>query len=182
MKRVIWAILLAATGLLLASCTTPPVTIGLTDVEIDLQVAADSAGKIIFPKEPLKLKNPIPGTQVASVSVQGRAKLDSPATLSFDVYAASQDPGELGCTRVDLVLSAYYVCDPGTAGVEKVSQSTIEFNNDDGPVSFRLSGGVLADGINNGTLYLGAQISGGTAGNKLTLYDLTATVQLSVGR
>ena len=169
--------------LVLAACTTPPVTIGLSDVKIDLSVAVDSAGKVIFPESPLELKNPLPGTSVASVTVRGEARLEQAATLSFDVYATDTDPGELGCTKVGSILSeSFYVCDPDTEGVVMVSKNTIAFNNKTGPVSFTLSGEVLASGINKQTLYLGAVISGGSAGNTLYLENLTATVQLNVGK
>ncbi len=169
--------------LVLAACTTPPVTIGLSDVKIDLSVAVDSAGKVIFPESPLELKNPLPGTSVASVTVRGEARLEQAATLSFDVYATDTDPGELGCTKVGSILTeSFYVCDPGTKGVVMVSKNAIAFDNETGPVPFTLSGEVLASGINKQTLYLGAVISGGSAGNTLYLENLTATVQLNVGK
>ena len=171
--------------LVLAACTPPPITIGLSDVKIDLSVAVDSAGKVIFPESPLELKNPLPGTSVASVTVRGEARLEQAATLSFDVYATDTDPGEsgLGCPKVGTMLTGYfYVCDPDTEGVVMVSKNTIAFNNQTGPVSFTLSGEVLASGINKQTLYLGAVISGGSAGNTLYLENLTATVQLNVGK
>ncbi len=177
--------LLALVGLslLLAACTTPPVTVGLSDVDLDLSVALDTAGKVLFPQTPLAARDPIPGTSVASVTIQGDAYLKSPANVSFDVYAAATDPGTLGCQEVGSPLTGtFYACDASTAGIAKVSQKTIAFKGGTGPVSFTLRGPVLAEGINRQSLYLGAVIGGATAGNILHLKNLTATVQLNVGK
>jgi len=184
MKRLVaFATLMLAGLLFLAACTTPPVTIGLSDVAIDLSVAVDSAGKVIFPENPLEFKNPVPATSIASVTVRGKARLAQAASVSFDVYATDTNPDTLGCTRVGSVITGYfYVCDPATTGVAKVSQNTIAFDNEEGPVPFTLSGDMLASGINNQNLYLGAVISGGAAGNTLYLEEMSATVQLNVGK
>ena len=184
MKRLVaFAALMLAGLLFLAACTTPPVTIGLSDVAIDLSIAADSAGKVIFPENPLEFKNPVPATNVASVTIRGKAQLAQAASVSFDIYATDTDPGELGCTQVGSVITGYfYVCDPGTAGIAKVSQNTIAFDNEKGPVPFTLSGEMLASGINKQNLYLGAVIHGAAAGNTLYLEEMSATVQLNIGK
>ncbi len=174
---------LALLLLLLAACTTPPITIPLSDVTLDLQVAADSAGQVLFPENPLDVKNPVPATSIAAVTIKGEARLANGADVSFEVYATDTDPQTLGCQKVGTPLTGYfYACDPNTPGIAKVSQSTIAFNGSQGPVPFTLSGDTLAKGINKQSLYLGAVISGATAGNTLYLQNLTATVQLNVGQ
>ena len=181
--RARYLIPLLALAALFGACTTPPITIQLSDVTINLTVAPDSIGKVIFPENPLELKNPVPGTSIATVTVRGQARLQQKATVSFDVYATDTDPGELGCSKVGSVLTGFfYVCDPGTEGIAKVSPNAIAFNDETGPVPFTLSGEMLASGINKQTLYLGAVISGGSGGNTLYLEDMTATVQLNVGK
>ncbi len=181
-KKLPRMLLLLGLGLL-AACTTPPVTIGLSNVTLDLTVAMDSAGKVLFPESPVAFENPLPGVSVASVTIRGQARLAQSAQLSFDVYAADASPADLGCTKVGTIATGYfYACDPGTPGVDKVSQETLAFHNTAGPVPLTLSGEVLARGINRRSLYLGAVVSGGTAGNKLYLERLSATIQLNVGK
>ncbi len=175
--------LLALAAFLLAACTTPPITVGLSDVAVDLTVAADSAGKVLFPADPLAVKNPLPATRVASVTIQGEARLKNPAEVSFDVYATDTSPKDLDCAQVGSVLTGYfYACDAKTKGIAKVSRRRIDFGGRKGPVAFTLSGDLLASGINKQSLYLGTVIQGATAGNVLYLEHLTATVQLAVGQ
>ena len=171
--------------LVLAACTTPPIKISLSDVTIDLQIAMNSGGKVIFPKDPLEIQNPVPGTSIASVTVQGKAFLKEGADISFYVYATDTDPGTLeGCDdEINEIIQSYYFCKQGTKGIVKLSESPIAFDGSSGPVRFTLSGDVLASGINKKSLYLGALIEGlATVGNELYLKELTAIVQLNVGK
>jgi len=170
---------LALLLLLLAACTTPPITINLSDVALDFQGVGNTLGKVIFPKDPLTQSNPVPGTSIASLTIQGKARLKTAADITFEIYATDTDPSSLGCTPV----GNYYVCDAGTNGVEKVG--TIAFQNTAGPVNFQLSdkNQVLSKGVNNQSLYLGAGIGGTfSVNNVLYLEHLTATVQLNVGK
>ncbi len=169
--------------LVLAACTTPPIKISLSDVTIDLQIAMNSVGKVIFPKDPLEIQNPVPGTSIASVTVQGNAYLKEGADISFYVYATDTDPGALEGCYLDNIIRSYYVCEQDTKGIVELSESPIAFDGRGGPVRFTLSGDVLASGINKKSLYLGALIEGSaTVGNELYLKELTAIVQLNVGK
>ena len=179
MKRLQWAFLLILGLGLFAACTTPPITVSLADVSFDL-AAVNTLGVVVFPRQPVEVESPPPATQVASVTVQGFAKLDQPATVEFKVFAADVDPGALGCT-LEPFTNNFYLCWEDTAGIEQVG--SIDFNNTAGPVPFRLAGGTLARGINKNSLYLGLGIGReGTLPNTLTLYDMTATLRLSLGR
>ncbi len=165
--------------LVLAACTTPPITIGLSDVTLDFQAVGNTLGKVIFPKNPLAQSNPVPGTSIASLTIQGKARLKTAADLTFEIYATDADPGSLGCTPV----GDYYLCDADTRGVERVG--TIAFQGTAGPVNFQLSdrNQVLSKGINQQSLYLGAEVEGTlSVANVLYLEHLTATVQLNVGK
>ncbi len=162
-----FATLMLAGLLFQDACSTPPITIGLSDVAIGLAIAVNSAGKVIFPASPLDFQNPVPGTRVASVTVRGEARLKKRANVSFNVYATGTDPGELGCNPFPS--GEFYLCDPDTNGIEKVSQEAIPFEGNAGPVPFELCGTMLAEGIHAKSLHLGASIEGGTAGNVLIL-------------
>ena len=181
MKRLVaFAALMLAGLLFLAACTTPPITIPLSDVSIDLSIAADSAGKVIFPENPLEFKNSVPATSVASVTIRGKAQLAQAASVSFDIYATDTDPGELGCAHP--LLGKFYLCNPDDlkGRIQKVGD--IAFEGNAGPVPFELRGTMLAKGINAESLYLGASIEGGTAGNVLYLEKMLAIVQLNIGK
>ncbi len=178
--RFAFAKVMLAGLLFLAACTTPPITIGLADLTIDLSIAVNSAEKVIFPANPIKFENPVPETSVASVTVRGEAWLKKEANVSFNVYATDTDPGKLGCDPFPS--REFYLCDPDTNGIEQVSQDAIAFESNAGPVSFELRGTMLANGLNAKSLYLGASIEGGTAGNVLYLKKMRATVQLNIGK
>ncbi len=171
--------------LVLAACTTPPITIGLSDITLDFQAVGNTLGQVVFPGNPLAQQRSVEGVSVASIRIQGQARLENKASLKFYIYAADQDPAELNCTELPAL--GYYLCPASTEGIVRVG--TIDFTTaggpTKGPVAFELSDEeqILSNGINKQSLYLGAQVDGTfSVNNVLYLENLVATVQLNIGK
>ena len=182
MKGIAKTLLAAGLALLglaaLNACTTPPITIPLDDVTVDLQAAVNTGGRVVFPKEAQEFTPPAPGTSIASVVIRGKASLKSAADIGFTVYVTDQKPSDIGCTLV----GELYACDAGNEQIEKASNE-VKFDNETGPKDIEIQGERLINGINQGWFYLGALITGtGTVGNELYLTNLTATVQVNIGK
>lgn len=150
---------------LLAACSAP-VTVRLPDQTFP--ISASTLGKVIYPKDPLSFERP--PVRATKVVVRGEAELSSYFPLSLDVYARVSEPSE--CSEFFDV----YVCGADHEGTlvgridPKEASST----------SFTLGeqgGEALAQGINQGRLWLGVKV-GGTRSldTTLTLKNMTATV------
>jgi len=174
-------------GLLFSACTTPPISIPLSDVSIDLDVVFDTNGAVVFPADPVELEEPPPGTALASVVIAGVAELYPASDVTFEVYASDTDPSELGCAGSESLagISGYYICEnvcEDNEHCEKIGE--LKFASDKPTDSFTFQGEVLTRGINEQSLYLGLAIGGGSLqdGATLKFTKMRAVIRLALGQ
>lgn len=163
MKRALAGLLTLG---LLAACSVT-VIVNLPDQTLPL-TASNTVGKVIYPKDPLAFSPP--PVQALRIVVTGEAELSPYAPLSLDVYARASAP--LGCFGY----STIYVCDispedtyVGQIDLTKASRTSFTLGQQGGET--------LAQGVNQGRLWLGVKV-GGTGSPNATLYlkKMTATV------
>lgn len=165
-----WKAILGYLTLGLLSACSFTVTVPLPDQTLTL-TASNTAGKILYPKTPLGASAPI---QTARVILTGEAELSPFTLISLDVYARTSAPS--GCVDLSLYGVDAYACDVTQADAIvgridfKAAQTT----------SFTLGqtgGEILAQGINQGQLWLGVKVAGtGSVNATLHLKNMKATV------
>ena len=155
---------------LLAACSVT-VTVPLPDQTLTL-IASNTAGKVIYPKDPLAFSPP--PVQALRIVVTGEAELSPHVPLSLDVHARASAPS--GC----LEYFDIYVCDispedtyVGRIDLTKASRTSFTLGEQGGEI--------LAQGVNQGRLWLGVKVGGtGSPNATLTLKNMTATVTARV--
>ncbi|MGQ9735718.1 MAG: hypothetical protein ACUVUP_03910 [Thermaceae bacterium] len=164
MKRALASLLTLA----LAACSVT-VTVRLPEQTLDV-TSSNTAGKIIYPKNPLTFSRP--PVQAKRVEITGEANLSPHTPLSLVVYARTSAPAPLGC----LEFSNIYICDEGQKGTYVGEINFMEASH----TSFTLGkegGETLAQGVNQGQLWLGVKVEGtGSLNSTLTLKEMEATV------
>ncbi len=165
-----WKAILGCLTLGLLSACSFTVTVPLPDQTLTL-TASYTAGKILYPKTPLSASAPI---QTARVILTGEAELSPPTPISLDVYARASAPS--GCVDLSPWGVNAYACDvsPADANVGRIDFTGTQ------TTSFTLGqtgGEILAQGINQGQLWLGVKVAGtGSVNATLRLKNMKATV------
>ena len=165
--RVRFLLLLLGLLGLLAACSLPPVNVPIQDADVRL---VNTAGQVALVKV---AHDPLPAGHLVGVRVFGEASFDSAQSLSLTFFATTDVSN---CN----VNGDYAVCPE-----DQVTQvgDTLTFNNEAGPKKFALDRNtdVLAEGLNNGNLYVGARVDGGALGQAvLHLRNMYAEVRLAL--
>ncbi len=162
MKSLRWTFLLALLlAAALSACSQAPLKVPLDDFEFKVDAASYTAGQVIYPKNPAQFNKPV--FNVKTITLSGDVTVEytavqSPLKMTF--YARAENPGDAGCTDAGLA----WVCDAAnetpisseyTFASGETQQVTLGSPNPE----------VLADGINQGEIWIGAKVTAGAATN-----------------
>ncbi len=172
MKRIAITMLAAlAAALALSSCGKAPLNVPLSDFSINIDAVADTAGKVVYAKSPTEFQRSV--LNVKSITVSGKMTYTATTgsnTLTLTFYGSVDDPkNRSSCAD----LGGFYVCDPSG---EKAISSQGSFPKGE-PTAITLGSPnpeVLADGINNGQVWIGALVENSLSLN--TTFEFTDMV------
>ncbi|WP_287416789.1 hypothetical protein [Oceanithermus sp.] len=155
----------------LSSCGGTPISVPLSDFSININVVADTAGKVVYAESPTEFQESI--LNVKSITLSGKMTYTTTTgsdTLTLTFYGSADDPaGRNGCDR----FGSFYVCDPSG---EKAISSQGSFPKGV-PTDIALGSPnpeVLAEGINNGRIWIGALVENSLSLN--TTFEFTDMV------
>ncbi len=177
MKRFALPVLVGlAVALALSSCDKAPLNVPLSDFSINIDVLADTAGKVVYAVRPTEFQKSV--LNVKSITISGKMTYTATTgsdTLTLTFYGSADDPdGRSGCDR----FGSFYVCDPSG---EKAISSQGSFPKGV-PTDIALGSPnpeVLAEGINNGRIWIGALVENSLSLNTTFEFsDLVAHVSL----
>ena len=154
--------LLAAMTLVITGCQNLPVKVALQDVTINLGVITNSQGDVLYPANPSVFQRA--NLHVTSATIDGDASasgLTNDTTFTF--YGRATDPStDPNCTPITNLTNTYYAC-PSASETSISGAVTLPATGNAQPI--HLGGKVLADAANQGRLWLGATVEGGTSTN-----------------
>lgn len=168
MRRSAFVALALSASLILSACSYT-LTIPLPPQTLALPPFGGTGGQVFYPKEGMRF----PGVGVKAVSVEGRAVSNRPLSLAVDFYARLSDPAsDPNCTDLQpLVGVEAYACSVGEA--DSLVGVLAFDGGSEAPLS--LQGGILAQGVSQGKLWLGAAPKGEPpADTQITIQDLKA--------
>ncbi len=172
MKKTLQLILLSLIAtVVLSACGNTPIQVGLQDFTVDASAVANTAGKVVYKAEPVSFEKPV--INVKTVKLSGNV---TPSylgtTLQIQFYASASKP--VGCDEVAGLL----VCDKN--GQKPISGEYTLENGVKQPIELgNPNADVLAEGLNNGKIWLGVEIaSSGAANVKLQFSDMVASVTI----
>lgn len=149
--------LIVALAVALVACSQYPLNIPLKDFSITVDAAAPTAGKVLYPKDAATFQRSV--INIKSISLTGDLTFTSAAgsnQLTLTLYARTEDPSA-SCHAY----GSFYLCD--SSGEKAVSkQITLE----NGQAHIELGApnpDVLAAGINQGKIWIGALVESGVA-------------------
>ena len=155
----------------LSSCGGTPISVPLSDFSINIDVVADTAGKVVYAESPTEFQESI--LNVKSITLSGKMTYTTTTgsdTLTLTFYGSANDPANRSsCTKI----GSFYLCDPSG---EKAISSQGSFTKGV-PTEITLGSpnpDVLADGINNGRIWIGALVEGSLSLN--TTFEFTDMV------
>ncbi|WP_457636530.1 hypothetical protein [Oceanithermus sp.] len=157
----------------LSSCGNTPISVPLGDFSINIDATTNTLGYVVYPYNPTKFDKPV--INVKSITITGKVKATYTSltgdNLNMTFYARATSPEN----NPD--------CD-GTSGVVWICKSDNEkpvtgsytfTNGEEQSITFgSTNSDVLAEGINNGEIWIGAMVSSGAATN--VQFDFTNMV------
>ncbi|WP_287371073.1 hypothetical protein, partial [Oceanithermus sp.] len=151
--------LLLALAAALAACSQAPLTVPLDDFSIQVDAVGNTAGQVIYPKNAAQFSKPV--LNVKTIQLKGQVTVSytavqAPLTMTF--YARTSDPKNAGCTDAGLA----WICN--ASGETAISTG---YTFADGETKSIALGDpnpdVLANGLNQGFLWIGAEVTSGAA-------------------
>jgi len=173
-RRAAFLLALPALAVVIGACSNLPVRVGLQDVTIDLGAVTSTQGNVLYPSAPSAFQKP--SLHVSSASIDGDVAATGLASdTSFTFYGRASDPSQDGnCQLVGNLTRTYYAC---PASQESAISGPVTLPADGSSKALHLSGNVLAQGANQGKLWLGATVEGGAStGATLHFTHLVASV------
>ncbi|XOB99413.1 hypothetical protein ACMC9I_04825 [Deinococcota bacterium DY0809b] len=143
----------------LAACSKAPLTVPLEDFSISVDAVGNTVGQVVYPKNAAQFDRPVVG--VKTIRLSGRVTVSytavqAPLVMTF--YARTDDPGAAGCTDAGLA----WICD--AAGETPISSEYSFANGETQQVTLGdPNPEALADGINQGRIWIGAEVTSGAA-------------------
>lgn len=169
MRRLV--LLILGLGLFFTACSVS-VTVPLPDQKVRVAAVGDTLGRVIYPSKPLEF----PSVPVKGVEVSGTLEANHPLALTLDLYARLTDPAkDQDCLALSDFTTTYaYACPVGPDD-EKVGSATFTLSQS---TSLTLKGSHLTQGVQQGKLWLGVQVSSNLPAPQveLTFKNLKATV------
>lgn len=144
----------------LAACSKAPLTVPLEDFSISVDAVGNTVGQVFYPKNAAQFDRPV--VDIKTIRLSGRVTVSytavqAPLVMTF--FARTDDPaGADGCTDAGIV----WICD---AAKETPISSAYSFPNGEtqqvtlGDPNAK----ALADGINQGQIWIGAEVTSGEA-------------------
>ncbi len=175
MKR--WLPLLAL-ALLLAGCSF---TLSIPMGSVNLPLPSSSSGVpspvgYVIYTSAMTFETPSLGGVFRAVRIQGQARLEQPASLNVTLFARLQDPaGDSSCTQPPG--QSFYLCSKGN---QDAQLGQLSFSGNTGPVPLDLQGQVLLEGVRQGKIWFGLELSG-WPGQPNTLHLENLVAQVTVG-
>lgn len=153
---------LAALTLVITACQNLPVKVTLQDVTIDLGVITNTQGDVLYPADPSAFQKA--NLHVASATIDGDASASGLMNdTTFTFYGRATNPStDPNCTPVTNLTNTYYAC-PSAQETSISSAVTLPADGNTQPI--HLGGKVLAIAANQGRLWIGATVQGGTSTN-----------------
>ncbi len=176
MKTLLKTSLLAFTlAMALAACGGTTINIPLDSFSISIDATANTVGKVVYPKDAATFEKPV--VNVKTITLTGNVKSEYTAIqapLEMKFYARVTDPSAAGCQDGGLV----WICD--ASGETAISGSYTFQNGDTQPIELGATNPqVLADGINAGKIWIGAEVTSGAATNvKFSFSNMVAHVTI----
>lgn len=151
--------LLLALAAALAACSKAPLTVPLEDFSISVDAVGNTVGQVVYPKNAAQFDRPVVDVKTIRLSGQvtvSYTAVQAPLVMTF--YARTSDPGAAGCTDAGLA----WICD--AAGETPISSAYSFANGETQQVTLGdPNPEVLADGINQGRIWIGAEVTSGAA-------------------
>ncbi len=176
MKRPVRTLLFGLlAALAFTACGDTALNVPLADFSIQVDAVGYTAGQVVYPKDPTTFNETY--VNVKTITVSGNLKVTYDvvqAPLSMTFYARTENPGDAGCTDAGLA----WVC---SASNETAISGSYSFNNGD-EKAIDLGNEnpqILAEGLNNGSIWIGAEVTNGIGTNVLFEFsNLVAHVTL----
>ena len=176
MKRPVRTLLFGLlAALAFTACNGTTLNVPLADFSIQVDAVGYTAGQVVYPKDPTTFNDTY--VNVKTITVSGNLKVTYDvvqAPLSMTFYARTQNPGDAGCTDAGLA----WVC---SASNETAISGSYDFNSGDSK-TIELGNEnpqILAEGLNNGSIWIGAEVTKGIGTNVLFEFsNLVAHVTL----
>ncbi len=161
----------------LAACSKAPLNVPLSDFSIQVDALVDTAGKVVYPKNPAKFRDSV--VDVKSITLTGNLTYSATAgsnQLTLTFYASVDDPGNHSGNCQDY--TSFYLCDP--AGEKAISQPKTFTKGEKSPIELGSPNpDVLSTGINQGKIWIGALVQDSLAlDSRLEFTDMVAHVVL----
>jgi len=160
LARVLLLGLIAA--FVLASCGNTPISVHLDDFSVKIDAATYTAGYVVYPYNPTKFEKPV--VNVKTITITGNVKATYSSLTGDDLtmtfYARATSPeNNPDCDGSSGVV---WICKKDN---EKPITGSYTFSNGTvQPVTFGdPNPGVLAEGLNNGEIWIGAEVSSGVS-------------------
>ena len=156
MKTLLKTSLLAfALAMALAACGNTPISVPLDDFSIDIGTVTDTANKVIYSKQPASFAK---AYVAKTINITGKLTYTAVAgsnTLNITFYASASDPkNHTGCNAIGEI----YICDP--SGEKAISKPSSFTKDQAAPITLGdPNSEVLAEGINNGQIWIGALVT-----------------------
>ncbi|HHO57712.1 MAG TPA: hypothetical protein ENJ85_00905 [Oceanithermus profundus] len=179
MKRFALPVLVGlAAALALSSCDKAPLNVPLRDFSISVDATANTLGKVVYPWDAAQFAETKVGVKTITLSGKMTAHYTSLTgdALEMTFYARTQQPDDQsGCTAVQGIA---WVCE--TTQEKKISRSYTFTNGETQAIELGVQNpDVLASGLNQGYLWIGAEVTSGVATNvRFDFTDMVAHVSL----
>ncbi len=177
MKRPVRTLLFGLlAALAFTACNGTTLNVPLADFSVTINVAVDTAGQVVYPKNPAEFQEPV--LNVASITLSGYLTYEANAgsdSLTLTFYASADDPqNHSGCSD----MGSFYLCDP--TGEKAISNEGTFPENKATPISLgNPNPDVLTTGINRGKIWIGALVQDSLAlDTTLNFTDMVAHVTL----
>lgn len=163
-------------GPLLAACSAT-LTLPLPDQTVTVAALGDTAGRVVYPAEPMTFSSP--GSALKDARVEGTLEASQSLLLTLDLYARTQDPAQdKDCIGLsDLTRTYAYACSVGPED-GPIGQAHFQRTS---TTSLSLAGPKLTEGLQQGKLWLGVMAQGLPAPQvTFTFKNLRATLTLGL--
>lgn len=174
--RSLTAFALLALALVITACQGLPIRVDLQDVTLDLGAITNTQGNVLYPANPSAFQKS--NLHVASATIDGDVSAGGLSSdTDFTFFGRATDPSaDPNCQQVTNLANIYYAC-PATQESSISKAVTVPADGSAEPI--HLSGKVLAAAANQGRIWLGASVQGGTSVSAtLSFTRLVASVAL----
>ncbi len=148
----------------LSACGNTPISVPLDDFSIRIDATANTLGYVVYPYNSTKFEKQVVNVKTITISGNVEASYTSLTgdQLQMTFYARATSPADN--PDCDGSSGVVYICPKG--GETAITGSYTFTNGVTQPVTFGSSNPeVLADGINKGEIWIGAEVTSGVATN-----------------